>query len=160
MVVKWHFIIHQYFHQGATLKNTSAVFYQNIFWPWADTKCLFSTTKIFSETHYHTYFYGNRHFYPSYHTPKKRDHKKHPCSIFFGFSITGGRMKNHFKQKKIFLFFIKNCCKIYSLIFIQKISRKINFSFFLRKWVTLLPSFTIFSIPLSKNKKCYHFFLP
>ncbi len=138
--------------------------YQNFskkyFDPGWSLKVLFLTTKIFSKTHYHTHFYGNSHFFPPYHTPKKREHKKIHFFIFISLSTTGGKAKNRFEQKVSLQFFIKKCRRFYYLTFIQKISRKLNFSFFNEKYSFLLPSITILSIPSSKNKKCYHFFLP
>lgn len=92
--------------------------------------------------------------------PKKWDRKNQYFIEFMGRITTGGKAKNHFERHLFPSFFYKKCRKIYYLTFIQKISRKLNFSFFITKMLILLPSITIFCIPSSNRKKCYHFFPP
>lgn len=97
---------------------------------------------------------------PSCKNPKKWDRKNQYFLKFMGRITTGGKAKNHFERQLFPSFFYKKCRKIYYLTFIQKISRKLKFSFFVTKMLILLPSLTIFCIPSSNHKKCYHFFPP
>jgi hypothetical protein len=108
-------------------KTLHQTFIKKYFDPGRTPNPLFRTIKIISKTHYHTHFYGNNHFFPPYHTPKKREHKKMQILGFEGTSTTGGKAKNQFEQKVSLIFFIKKSRKTYDLHFIQKISRKLNF---------------------------------
>jgi hypothetical protein len=97
---------------------------------------------------------------PFFKNPKNWHHKNQYFLESMGRITTSGKAKNHFERHLFQSFFYKKCCKIYYLTFIQKISRKINFSFFVTKMLILLPSITIFCIPSSNHKKRYHFFPP
>jgi len=111
-------------------KTLHQTFIKKYFDPGRTPNPFFWTKKKISKTHYHTHFYGNNHFFPPYHTPKKREHKKTHFFIITPSSTTGGNAKNQFEQKVSQMFFIIKSRKIYDLCFIQKISRKLSFSFF------------------------------